>query len=121
MRCLGYTTKFKNLVTQLNAQFEFDINEIDQITFMKYMEPHLDVGAGHFSWHVDSGYGESARRKISISIALNDSHDFEGGDFLYFYRGPLNLGGCSAGTALSMPSYVSHRVTPVSKGTRDRE
>lgn len=110
--------RIQALVTNLNAEFQFDIDEIDQITFMKYMEPHLGVGAGHFSWHVDCGYGESARRKISISVALNDAHEFEGGEFCIFYRGPVNLGGRSCGTALSIPSYVSHRVTPVTKGTR---
>lgn len=52
---------------------------------------------------------------LSLSQIITE---FEGGDFCIFHRGPLNLGGVSAGTALCIPSYVNHRVTPVTKGTR---
>ena len=60
-------------------------------------------------------------RKISVSVILND--DYEGGDLEFLVinaKGELEI--CkitpAVGSAIIFPSYIMHRVTPVTKGTR---
>ena len=110
--------KCKSIVEELNRKFDFSITALDDITFMKYQEPADSLGGGHFHWHSDCGKGQSALRKISISIALNDGCEYEGGDFCVFDCGPLTLPRMKCGDVIAIPSYVNHRVTPVTKGTR---
>ena len=52
-------------------------------------------------------------RKMSMSLILND--DFEGGELEVFPHGPMNF---SKGTMVFFPSFQTHQVHPVTKGTR---
>jgi len=63
-------------------------------------------------------------RKISMTVNLTDSKDYEGGD-LKFDFGPHSKNQyhtCEEirpkGSIIVFPSYVYHQVTPVTKGTR---
>ena len=62
---------------------------------------------------------EDRARKISFSLGLNDADEYEGGELV------LNLGSksihsyrLSKGEVLIFPSYILHKVTPVTKGFR---
>lgn len=75
---------------------------------------------GHFDWHLDMGdkYG-GPQRKLSLSLLLSDPSEYEGGDFelqtgMKSHTAELK----DRGTVIIFPSYVLHRVTPVTKGTR---
>ncbi len=80
-----------------------------------------DTIGAHYDWHMDIGVGRSAMRKISITILLNEPDvDFEGGDLQFMLGNELttvdrNIGG---NTATLFPSYMLHRVTPITAGTR---
>ena len=53
--------------------------------------------------------------KLSLTIILND--DFEGGEFEFHNNhSPIKENG--VGTAIVFPSYLVHRVRPITKGTR---
>jgi PKHD-type hydroxylase len=77
---------------------------------------------GNYDWHMDMNMGspteEFEPRKLSLTLLLND--DFEGGEF------HLNTGNqltpailpAQKGRALLFPSFMCHRVTPVTKGRR---
>jgi len=72
---------------------------------------------GFYDWHSDDGYkvGKNGLvRKLSISILLNDS--FEGGlfEFKNFDKQPE----LKQGSIIVFPSFLQHRVTPVTAGTR---
>ena len=83
---------------------------------------------GHYNWHVD-GLGivpinapenkflNGKTRKISFVLWLND--DFEGGEF-EFHPSHIkdNVIKPKRGTIVCFPSWVMHRVKPVTKGTR---
>jgi PKHD-type hydroxylase len=73
--------------------------------------------AGFYTWHTD--FADTAPlRKISISIQLSSSEDYEGGDLeLLFREAPVALDR-TRGTLLAFPSFALHRVTPVTRGTR---
>jgi PKHD-type hydroxylase len=71
-----------------------------------------------YDWHVDVGGGVLSTRKISIVIQLDHPTDYEGGD-LILKRGagdePVFK---QKGSVVMFPSYMLHRVTPVTGGLR---
>jgi len=81
----------------------------------------------YYDWHCDMFANGPTNRKLSISVQLDDPNDYEGGDLLFDPR-DLTLEGGSRivedpaikpqGTIVVFPSFVWHKVTPVTKGTR---
>lgn len=67
-------------------------------------------------------------RKISMTLLLNDPKEFKGGDLEFDYgrndfgKNDDTIETCKEargqGTLIFFPSFISHRVTPVTKGTR---
>jgi len=74
---------------------------------------------GFYTWHKDGlGSHKEVRengntRKITVAVALNS--DFEGGE-LQFHG--LTTHTLEAGSIVVFPSFLDHRVTPVTKGIR---
>lgn len=74
-------------------------------------------GGGHYDWHLDLGPGLS-NRKLSVVLQLSDPNDYVGGDL------EMNVGGSilkvprEKGLICFFPSFLLHRVTPLSSGTR---
>lgn len=89
--------------------FGFELSGMEEgFQFARY-----DV-SDHYRWHVDLGANERMRRKLSISVLLND--DYEGGTLEFFPSGfapPVRKG-----VVAVFPSFMVHRVAPVTKGTR---
>jgi PKHD-type hydroxylase len=80
-----------------------------------------DTEQGHYNWHMDMGMGTKETlltRKLSLSLLLND--DFEGGEFHINNGSESNAITIPAkkGRAILFPSFMIHRVTPVTKGIR---
>ena len=73
---------------------------------------------GHYGWHIDMGSGFAEKRKISGVIQLSNPEEYEGGELQL----QMPLGEITApkdkGSLSLFPSYIRHRVTPVSKGVR---
>ena len=63
--------------------------------------------------------GSSSKRKVSITVQLSEPDEYEGGD-LEMWQGGSSV--CTAargaGVVFIFPSYMMHRVTKVTKGTR---
>lgn len=93
-----------------------DVREtVEDVKYLVYRE------ADHFGqWHMDIGGDYSSRRKLSMSVELCDSSEYEGGDMQIFPTDEGHVAGPSrsAGTAIVFPSHRYHRVTPVTRGTR---
>ena len=76
----------------------------------------------YYNWHVDGNGIRSAPnspghvRKISMSILLND--DYTGGELEIKEDGRNSEMPNTIGTIIVFPSYFTHRVKPVKKGTR---
>ena len=84
---------------------------------MQFTEYHASEG-GHYDWHHDVHWNGSTNsdRKLSITIQLSDPSEYEGGDFEFQ---ECETPSCKAkGSVLVFPSYLKHRVTPVTSGTR---
>ena len=71
-----------------------------------------------FRWHKDHGAGPHTIRKLSITVQLSDPGDYEGGNMEFIHSPDLETADRSRGTAVVFPSYVMHRVTPVTSGVR---
>ena len=71
----------------------------------------------HYAWHLDIGTGADNGRKISISVQLSPPEDYEGGELELNY-GRVQQASNERGAIVLFPSYVLHRVAPVTKGRR---
>jgi PKHD-type hydroxylase len=106
--------KIQTMVLEANQVFQFQLNSIiDSIQYTEYYD-----NGGHYGWHMDIGPYPINHRKISITIQLSDPDEYEGGD-LELWTG---IGQISAprsqGCAVLFPSFMQHRITPVTKGVR---
>jgi PKHD-type hydroxylase len=110
------------------TQFIFDrirelvasANELYQLDAAGFGEPlhYLWYEAGgHFEWHTDLGSGPMSTRKISLSIQLSEAGSYSGGDFEFCPHGVISEFR-GIGNALVFPSYMAHRVHPVTEGHR---
>jgi PKHD-type hydroxylase len=73
--------------------------------------------SGFYDWHTDFA-GARPLRKLSISVQLSNSEDYEGGDLeLQYGHVPEKLER-ARGTLIVFPSFTLHRVTPVTRGAR---
>lgn len=112
--------KVSDTIMNLNNQFYgFKLNGFSEIQLTEYKFEE----DGYYNWHLDTSFGKAdpsncGLRKLSMSILLND--DFEGGHF-QINEGDQNLPltvSMKQGTAIAFPSFVAHKVTPVTCGTR---
>ena len=85
---------------------------------MQFTEYTAEQGA-HYDWHHDVQWnGQSAQdRKLSVTVQLSGADEYEGGDF-EFDEVKTNADFRSKGTVLVFPSYLRHRIHPVTSGTR---
>jgi PKHD-type hydroxylase len=90
--------------------------EIDGIVPPDYIEYH--AGFGHFDWHNDYAYLSAERaRKLTLIVQLSDPADYEGGQLEVFDTEPSPLPR-ERGAVVAFPTFVPHRVTPVTRGVR---
>ena len=119
------TAKLTNLCTNLfvdinREHFGLDIERIFNIQYTEY----LAANRGFYHKHIDSlvGRGEMYDRKLSMTIQLSDSDEYEGGDFEFdndilpdsFDKNIIR----EKGRVLIFPSFLPHKVNPVTKGIR---
>lgn len=104
--------KLHQTALSINRWYRFDILGFrDGLQFTTY-----GVGDG-FGWHVDCGESISSTRKISLSVQLSDPADYDGGALEFRTRGELPMSRLQ-GSIVAFPSYVSHCVSNVTRGTR---
>ena len=127
-------------VANYQAGWRYDIEDSEMLQFTKYSGKKKQ----HYAWHTDGqgchyaqrGFTFEAKpkslteikqpnlcgtvRKISLSAVLNDN--YEGGEFetLHLDQGKTVIKTIKPekGSIILFPSYLHHRVKPVTKGTR---
>jgi len=108
--------RIAHVVGNLNSQFYgFDLHGLcESIQFTEYHASEK----GHYDWHQDCGPNTVAPRKMSIVIQMSDPADYEGGELeILTSREPTSVDR-QMGLATVFPSFMLHRVTPVTKGIR---
>ena len=96
--------------------FGFDITSLNEIQFTEY---HAEAN-GHYDWHQDVWLENPAPydRKLSVSIQLSKPEDYDGG-LLEFQNSPQpDASFLAQGSVIIFPSFLTHRVMPVTRGIR---
>jgi len=109
--------KLMDLVSTANdTVWDFDLVSAPEL--IQYTE-YYDAEGGHYDWHQDIGPGIGSLRKVSITVQLSDGDEYEGGD-LELWQGGNSIikAERGRGVVVVFPSYLMHRVTKVTKGTR---
>ena len=108
-------TRILELAKQANgARFKFEVAgflDVDAPMIMKYEK------GGHYDWHVDTG-NSVCHRKLSFTIQLSDDKDYSGGDVEFIGTKVDTKAFRQKGVCIIYPSFLPHRVTKVTKGTR---
>lgn len=109
---LGYIAR------QLNGQFF----NMDIWGFQEHLQYTVYGNEeSHYTWHMDRGMSRnsgSAPRKLSLVMQLSDPSEYEGGDLQLFTQAePITIEK-KRGLIVAFPSFVMHRVTPVTSGIR---
>jgi PKHD-type hydroxylase len=110
-------SKLMDMAVEANdALWGFDLYSAPEQ--IQYTEYYASEG-GHYIWHQDIGPGIPSQRKVSITVQLSEDNEYEGGD-LEIWQGGKVVQSCQrgAGVVVVFPSYMMHRVTKVTKGTR---
>lgn len=114
-------------IHHLNAQSKWNFN----VDFAEPCQFTIYKKGQHYNWHIDGGITKPEYngkiRKLSMTILLSDPKDFQGGDLEFDFQNnkpfsDVNIysttGLLRKGSICMFPSFVYHRVTPVTKGTR---
>ena len=109
--------KFQDMIAEANDEL-WNFNIYDIVEEIQYTEYHAS-DMGHYDWHQDIGPGDASLRKISLTVQLTDSNLYEGGDLEIWQGGEVrDKTPRGSGIVIIFPSYMMHRVTPVTKGVR---
>ena len=96
--------------------FKYNIQELESVKILKY-----GVG-GKYKWHTDCGAKETSTRKLTAVVQLSDESRYKGGDLEFGITDETGKNNHKAnktrGSITIFPSFLSHRVTPITKGTR---
>ena len=112
----------------IEAEWNYQYDWSETCQFTKYEK------GDYYDWHCDSwrapykqgNFQKGKIRKLSVTVCLSDSNSFKGGDLQFDYRdqhprGPKpihTVTNVSKGSIIVFPSWLWHRVTPVTKGIR---
>jgi PKHD-type hydroxylase len=110
--------KLAKVVAEVNRRFF----QYDLTGFYEPMQLGIyhESAKGHYDWHIDCAVDSMvAPRKLSMAMLLSDPSEFEGGEFqVKTTNDQAQTLECAKGRAWFFPSYMLHRVTPVTKGVR---
>ena len=106
--------KIHSFILEANQVWKFDLNSIvDSIQYTEYYDD-----GGHYGWHMDIGPHPINHRKVSITIQLSNPEDYDGGELELWTGTGIQKVEKHKGCAILFPSYMLHRITPVTKGVR---
>lgn len=114
--------KLKSVGELLNDEFyRFNLTGFNYFQYTEYDESY----EGKYDFHIDVGLGgnvpfsmQVAQRKLSVVLFLSDSEEYEGGQFEITTGDVPEVIEQKKGRVIAFPSWLLHRVTPVTKGNR---
>lgn len=105
----------RNAITTANfeARWNYKLTSVEQIQMTKYAD------GGHYKYHKDITVpnAKNEQRKLSAVLFLSNPEEYDGGEFLFkdfdIHKTKLNKG-----SIIVFPSFLDHKVTPVTSGER---
>ncbi len=86
--------------------------------YQSFQYSEYDVG-DHFDWHIDTNQFTGKNiRKVSFSLGLSNKNEYEGGDLILKTSVEENHYKLDRGDLIVFPSWVLHKITPITKGKR---
>ena len=116
--------KINDIIENVNERYyNFILNGYEAFQYTEYHSTDSD----RYDYHTDmsfydrTGSNQFETRKLSVVMCLNRPEiDFEGGDFFMNIQGendPIHIK-MKKGRIIFFPSFLLHRVSPVTKGIR---
>ena len=108
------TTKIRQVN---NRQWKWIIDGWDAFQYSEYDESYK----GHYDWHIDYTMktpDQPLSRKISFSLGISEKDEYEGGELITKMNMNENSCKLDKGEVFVFPSWMLHKVTPVTKGKR---
>ena len=99
------------VIREVNEAYKFDLTGYNMIQIARYSE------GNYYDWHLDIGKKLSSTRKLSVTVQLSDPADYDGGEldlFSFVRENPTR----TIGSIIVFPSFLNHRVAPVTRGVR---
>jgi PKHD-type hydroxylase len=93
----------------------FYIDQRDTLQFAEYSEGQ------HYHWHRDTNImsGKPTDRKITVVCMMSNQDEYEGGQLeIKNLKDEIFVPELNKGDVIAFPSFLLHRVTPVTKGKR---
>jgi PKHD-type hydroxylase len=119
-----WTTRINHCMSTVNDQvFKFDLVGFVGLQYTEYTEDscqydwHLDTKIGIEDEELKSNQFNPHMRKLSLSFILSDPSEYEGGE-LDIDPGTINSPPQRKGDIIFFPSFLRHRVRPVTRGKR---
>jgi PKHD-type hydroxylase len=106
------TERISHVIDRVNTMYRFELSGFrEDFLFCRYQE-----GDG-FDWHTDICDKAVSTRKLSISVQLSDPQDYDGGRIEFLPGGEIPFSD-DRGSVIVFPSFLCHRVSPVTRGAR---
>ena len=104
---------------QINdCMWKYRVNGWEPFQYSQYDESY----SGHFNWHIDVhpkfNVDDPDPRKISFSVGLSNINDYDGGDFMIKIDINEKVFKLDRGDVIAFPSWMLHKVSPVTRGMR---
>jgi PKHD-type hydroxylase len=102
----------------LNAEWNFEFNQMEECQLTRYKKNHF------YEWHRDDNTMNKKGRKLTFMAMLSEEKDYKGGhlEFAYLLDKPQYMAietvKTPRGTVIIFPSFVFHRLKPITKGIR---
>jgi PKHD-type hydroxylase len=124
VKCFNYfqaqhlLEKFHNTVLDLNKEyFGFNLFETSHYEVLNY-NTYDESNQGEYDWHKDGVKNRPFDIKLTALLNLSEGN-YTGGKFELFLNGSKEIVEFGVpGTILVFPSWIVHRVTPVTQGQR---
>lgn len=110
-------TRLADYIAYANAlHWQFDLLGFDEPSqYTRYDAQEL----GHYDWHMDMiNCWNKPPRKLSAVIQLSAPDEYEGGEFCIKTNSADTVLSKEKGTLIIFPSYILHKVNPVTYGIR---
>jgi PKHD-type hydroxylase len=111
--------RMEEVVLDLNRQyFHYDLSRLAPMQYAVY-----DAGdRSHFDWHTDygreRGHEQHEPRKLSLSLQLSGPSQYQGGELQGQIQNAIETAPRNRGALIAFPSFLLHRVTPITEGVR---
>lgn len=115
-----YDNLFTLAKTANDSLWKFDlIGFWEDCQYTTYKSDGSSKTGDHYDYHLDIDGSYGVQRKISIVVQLSDEDDYEGGELELRTSSNKFIANKGIGSVLLFPSFILHKVHPVTKGKRN--